>query len=104
MHPPALGEKVNHALEGAQDAVANIFRKSCEDAGGLIGGAGSAAWLTGKGLVLTGEEEKGGDRLDTPRIWNRSRYYWLGFLRRSSRGGMLSDPTSPNSQSRNFLR
>lgn len=51
-------KQVNSALKKAQDIVGGLFSESCKDAGGALGVAGSAAWGTGRGLVLTGDEEK----------------------------------------------
>lgn len=49
---------VNIALNKASNSVIGIFTKSCGAIGGAIGAAGTVAWGVGKGLVLTGDEEK----------------------------------------------
>jgi len=51
-------KEVNKALNKASNAVVDIFSKGCGVVGGAIGAAGTFAWGVGKGLVLTGEEEK----------------------------------------------
>ena len=75
-------KKVNAVLENAQNAVAEIFHKSCEDAGGLIGGLrerGLGDWKGANGWDSRGA----GGRQVARRIRNRSGHRRLSFLRRS---------------------
>jgi RHS repeat-associated protein len=44
-------KEVNKALNKATNAVVGIFDKSCAAASGAIGAAGTAAFVTGKGLI-----------------------------------------------------
>jgi hypothetical protein len=51
-------KEVNKALNKASDSIIGIFTKSCGAIGGAIGAAGIGAWLVGRELLATGEEEK----------------------------------------------
>ena len=44
-------KEVNKALNKVTNAVAGLPRKSCEDAGGAVGAAGTVAFAVGKGLI-----------------------------------------------------